>query len=108
MKHAFDLRLGALKTAYTDGSLTPRQLILALREQAVALNPEFNLFIHLLSAAELEPYLTALDGKSPVELPLFGCPLRSRTISTWLASRPLRPARPTPIRPSAAPPWSHN
>lgn len=74
MKHAFDLRLGALKTAYTDGSLTPRQLILALREQAVALNPEFNLFIHLLSAAELEPYLTALDGKSPVELPLFGVP----------------------------------
>ena len=33
---AHDLRLGALKTAYADGSLTPRQLILALRDQAAA------------------------------------------------------------------------
>lgn len=74
MKHSFDLRLGALKTAYTDGSLTPRQLILALREKAAALNPEFKLFIHLLSVEELEPYLAALDGKSPAELPLFGVP----------------------------------
>jgi allophanate hydrolase len=74
MQHLFDLRLGALKTAYEGGSLTPRQLILALREQAAALNPEFKLFIHLLSIEELEPYLAALDGKSPAELPLFGVP----------------------------------
>lgn len=74
MTHEFDLRLGALKTAYADGSLTPRQLILALHDKAAALNPEFHLFIHLLSAAELEPYLAALDGKSPAELPLFGVP----------------------------------
>ena len=71
---AHDLRLGALKAAYADGSLTPRQLILALHNQAAALNPEFNLFIHLLSLAELEPYLAALDGKTPAELPLFGVP----------------------------------
>jgi len=71
---AHDLRLGALKTAYADGSLTPRQLIAALHEQATALNPEFNLFIHLLSVEELEPYLAALDGKTPAELPLFGVP----------------------------------
>lgn len=71
---AHDLRLGALKAAYADGSLTPRQLILALRDQAAALNPEFNLFIHLLSVEELEPYLAALDGKSAAELPLFGVP----------------------------------
>lgn len=71
---AHDLRLGALKTAYADGSLTPRQLIAALHEQAAALNPEFNLFIHLLSLAELEPYLAALDSKSAAELPLFGVP----------------------------------
>lgn len=74
MKHPFDLRLGALKTAYSDGSLTPRQLIATLHQQAAALNPEFKLFIHLLSLAELEPYLAALDGKSPAELPLFGVP----------------------------------
>ncbi|MVW76521.1 allophanate hydrolase [Pseudomonas xionganensis] len=74
MPHLFDLRLGALKTTYQSGSLTPRQLIAALRDKATALNPEFNLFIHLLSAAELEPYLAALDGKSPSELPLYGVP----------------------------------
>ena len=71
---ARDLRLGALKAAYTSGSLSPRQLIGELREQAAALNPEFKLFIHLLSQAELEPYLAALDGKSPAELPLYGVP----------------------------------
>jgi allophanate hydrolase len=74
MTHQFDLRLGALKTAYSDGSLTPRQLIAALHEQASALNPEFHLFIHLLSLAELEPYLAALDGQSPADLPLYGVP----------------------------------
>ncbi|MGH8435113.1 MAG: allophanate hydrolase [Pseudomonas sp.] len=74
MTHEFDLRLGALKTAYSDGSLTPRQLILALRDKAAALNPDYHLFIHLLSRAELEPYLAALDGKAPDSLPLFGVP----------------------------------
>ncbi|OEC35676.1 allophanate hydrolase [Pseudomonas cuatrocienegasensis] len=74
MPHTFDLRLGALKTAYSNGNLSPRQLIAALRDKAAALNPEFNLFIHLLTEAELEPYLAALDGKSPAELPLFGVP----------------------------------
>jgi allophanate hydrolase len=74
MQHEFDLRLSALQAAYSDGSLTPRQLILALREKAMALNPEFNLFIHLLSEAELEPYLAALDGRTAAELPLYGVP----------------------------------
>nr|WP_298143030.1 allophanate hydrolase [uncultured Pseudomonas sp.] len=74
MNHQFNLRLGALKAAYQSGSLSPRQLIAALHEKAAALNPEFNLFIHLLSAEELEPYLTALDGKSAAELPLYGVP----------------------------------
>lgn len=74
MQHQYDLRLGALKTAYSDGNLTPRQLIAALHERAETLNPEYRLFIHLLSAAELEPYLDALDGKTPAELPLYGVP----------------------------------
>ncbi|MDO9623776.1 MAG: allophanate hydrolase [Pseudomonas sp.] len=74
MTHEFDLRLDAVKAAYQAGSTTPRQLIAALREQAAALNPEFNLFIHLLTTQELEPYLAALDGKSVAELPLYGVP----------------------------------
>ena len=74
MQHPFDLRLGALKTAYSDGSLRPRDLILALHKRAAGLQDAFKLFIHLLTPEELEPYLLALDGKSPAELPLFGVP----------------------------------
>ncbi|MES2821627.1 MAG: allophanate hydrolase [Pseudomonadota bacterium] len=74
MTHDFDLRLDAVKTAYQKGQTTARQLIAALRARAEALNPEFRLFIHLLTQEELEPYLAALDGKTPDSLPLYGVP----------------------------------
>ncbi|MHA6637320.1 allophanate hydrolase [Stutzerimonas frequens] len=74
MTTTFDLRLDTLRTAYTAGKTSPRQLILELRDRAAALNGEFNAFIHLLSAEELEPYLAALDGKTPKDLPLYGVP----------------------------------
>lgn len=74
MKHQFDLRLSALRDAYSSQCLTPRQLFSALREHAAALNPEFNLYIHLLTADEQEPYLAALDNRNLDELPLFGVP----------------------------------
>ncbi|RRV67229.1 allophanate hydrolase [Stutzerimonas stutzeri] len=74
MTTTFDLRLDTLRTAYTAGDTSPRQLILELRDRAAALNGEFNAFIHLLSAEELEPYLAALDGKSVKDLPLYGIP----------------------------------
>lgn len=74
MNDTFDLRLDTLRGAYTAGETTPRRLIVELRDKAAALNGEFNAFIHLLSAEELEPYLAALDGKSPAELPLYGIP----------------------------------
>ncbi|WP_278378731.1 allophanate hydrolase [Stutzerimonas kunmingensis] len=74
MTTTFDLRLATLSAAYTAGDITPRQLILGLRDKAAELSPEFNAFIHLMTAAELEPYLAALDGKTPAELPLYGVP----------------------------------
>ncbi|MCD1638770.1 allophanate hydrolase [Pseudomonas stutzeri] len=74
MTTTFDLRLDTLRTAYEAGTTNPRQLILGLRDRAAALNGEFNAFIHLLSAEELEPYLAALDGKSVKDLPLYGIP----------------------------------
>lgn len=74
MSQAFDLRLPTLRAAYREGRATPRQLIAELRDQAAALNPDYHLFIHLLSMAELEPYLAALDGQSPEQLPLYGIP----------------------------------
>lgn len=70
----FDLRLDTLSAAYAAGTRTPRTLIVELREQAAALNPEYHLFIHLLTPAELEPYLAALDDRDPAELPLYGIP----------------------------------
>ncbi|CZT30417.1 allophanate hydrolase [Pseudomonas cerasi] len=69
-----DLRLDTVRAAYQSGRISPRQLILALREKAARLNSDYHLFIHLLSAAELEPYLAALDDRDPRDLPLFGVP----------------------------------
>ncbi|MGY2284152.1 allophanate hydrolase [Pseudomonas gingeri] len=69
-----DLQLDVLRARYASGECSPRRLILALREQAEALNPEFNLFIHLLSVEELEPYLAALESASLDNLPLYGVP----------------------------------
>ncbi|WP_439820839.1 allophanate hydrolase [Pseudomonas sp. HLG18] len=69
-----NLQLDALRQAYRNGDTTPRQLLLALREKAAALNPDYHLFIHLLSAEEMEPYLAALDGRDLDSLPLYGAP----------------------------------
>lgn len=72
--HLRDLRLDSVRAAYEAGSVTPRQLILALREKAAALNPEYHLFIYLLNPSELEPYLAALEGRDMKDLPLYGIP----------------------------------
>ncbi|WP_159873062.1 MULTISPECIES: allophanate hydrolase [unclassified Raoultella] len=73
-QHSFDLRLGTLATGYRDGRLTPRALMAELRQRASELNPEYQLFIHILTAEEQEPWLAALDGVSPETLPLYGVP----------------------------------
>src|SRR3546814_10146970 len=68
------LRLDDLRDAYRSGELTPRNLLLSLREKAAALNPDYHLFIHLLTPGELEPYLAALEGQDLENLPLYGVP----------------------------------
>ncbi|EJM05206.1 MULTISPECIES: allophanate hydrolase [unclassified Pseudomonas] len=69
-----NLQLDVLRQAYRNGDTTPRQLLAKLREKAAALNPDYHLFIHLLSVVELEPYLAALDGRDLDILPLYGVP----------------------------------
>ncbi|MGJ7513850.1 allophanate hydrolase [Pseudomonas baetica] len=69
-----NLQLDALRTAYRTGQTTPRQLLSTLQEKAAALNPDYHLFIHLLSAVELEPYLAALELRDIESLPLYGVP----------------------------------
>lgn len=73
-QHNFDLRLSTLATGYRDGRLTPRALMAELRQRAAALNPQYQLFIHILTAEEQEPWLAALDGVAPETLPLYGVP----------------------------------
>lgn len=74
MTQTFDLRLDTLAKRYRSGEITPRALIMHLRERAMALNPEFHLFIHILNEAELEPYLSVLEQHQPEDLPLYGIP----------------------------------
>ncbi len=93
MKPLYDLRLSVLAEAYREGQIAPREVITALRERALALNPSFNAFIYLLTPEELEPYLAALEGVAPDTLPLFGVPLPSKTISIWQVSTPPPPVR---------------
>ena len=93
-----DLRLDSVRAAYESGNLTPRQLILALREKAAALNPEYHLFIHLLTPNELEPYLAALEGRDIKDLPLTASLSRSRTTSIWQVFRRRRLAWRMPTR----------
>ncbi|MEO8490175.1 allophanate hydrolase [Pseudomonas sp.] len=69
-----NLQLDNLRNAYLSGDTTPRTLLLELREKAAQLNPDYHLFIHLLSVAELEHYLVALEGRDPSQFPLYGVP----------------------------------
>ncbi|WP_439862935.1 allophanate hydrolase [Pseudomonas antarctica] len=69
-----NLQLDTLRTAYLRGDTDPRTVLLNAREKAEQLNPDYHLFIHLLSVAELEPYLVALEGRDPSQLPLYGVP----------------------------------
>jgi len=73
MPNKIDLSIHSLHKAYNNGSLTPAKVVEYIHEQQSqhADNP---IWLHLLSEAELAPYLEALEGKSPEQLPLFGVP----------------------------------
>ena len=71
---SFDLRMSTLRAAYRAKEITPRKLIAGLLAKAADLNPEFHLFIHLLSETEIAPYLDELEGRDINTLPLYGIP----------------------------------
>ena len=67
------LDIETLKAGYQSGELTPRKLVADIRRRIVAVeNP--NIWIHLLTEEELEPYLEYLDGQDAESLPLYGIP----------------------------------
>lgn len=67
------MRIKSLLQAYKEGRTTPREVMREVRERIRA-HEENPLFIHLLSEAELEPYLSALERSEAKNLPLFGIP----------------------------------
>ena len=69
-----NMTITGLLDHYTNGDFTPAQLIHSLRQANLALNQSNPVWIHLLSEAELAPYLAALKGKNPQQLPLYGIP----------------------------------
>lgn len=68
-----DLRIDQLQAEYQNGSVTPRQVMNYITEKASQYT-QYNMFIHLLSGNELEPYLATLEKSAPNSLPLWGMP----------------------------------
>lgn len=69
----FNLSLDTLRSSYKNSDHSPRELTYKLRQQALD-QSEFNAWIHILSEAELEPYLNHLENQSIDKLPLYGVP----------------------------------
>ncbi|WP_339801312.1 allophanate hydrolase [uncultured Marinobacter sp.] len=68
-----NLDISSLRSAYLSGELTPGMLVSHLLERATEF-ADHNIWIHLASEQELEPYLERLQQSDPVELPLYGIP----------------------------------
>lgn len=68
-----NLSLPSLRHAYHSGETNPRNLILSLRDKALA-QSEYRAWIYLLDEEDLKPYFEYLDNASPEQLPLYGVP----------------------------------
>jgi len=68
-----DLDFAALSRAYAEKSLTPADVISQIKER-IAETGQHNAWIHVLSEAELEPYIERLSSFAPAALPLWGIP----------------------------------
>ena len=68
-----NLTLTELRGAYAENKVTPREVMAIVAERCEQYR-DHNIWIHQLTAAELEPYLQRLET-SPVDaLPLYGIP----------------------------------
>ncbi len=68
-----DMSIQGLQQAYADGVLEPAQLCHQIRRRAQEF-AQHNIWIHLLSEEEQQPWLAALAGKTPADCPLWGVP----------------------------------
>lgn len=69
----YDMSIIGLQKAYASGELTPGAVLADIRARA-AMHVEHNVWIHLLSEIELEPYLLGLADKDPATAKLWGIP----------------------------------
>lgn len=67
------MTIANLSKAYRDGTLTPAGVMADIRCRAEEF-ADRNIWIHLLSAAEQQPYLAALADRDPQQCPLWGIP----------------------------------
>jgi Asp-tRNA(Asn)/Glu-tRNA(Gln) amidotransferase A subunit family amidase len=68
-----NLSIRHLRAAYREGLLTPATLVEQIRTR-IAEHAADNIWIHVLSDAELAPYLARLSETDPETLPLYGIP----------------------------------
>lgn len=67
------MNISNLKKMYTDKTLTPRELMVEIKESILS-HKENPIWIHVLDDSELEPYLTRLEDCEVSSLPLYGVP----------------------------------
>jgi allophanate hydrolase len=67
------MTISSLKKAYKEKELTPRELMKQIQEK-IEMHKENPIWIHVLSDAELEPYLAKLESSDMASLPLYGIP----------------------------------
>src|SRR5690606_14423132 len=68
-----DMTVNGLLQAYRNKKLTPQQVIEDIWQRN-AEHSHRHIWIHLLSKAEIQPYLDKLKKFSPDDLPLYGIP----------------------------------
>ena len=68
-----DLSIASLLSRYRRGETTPASVVAEIRRRSEACRDD-NIWIHPLSADEVEPWLQRLEGQSPDSLPLYGIP----------------------------------
>lgn len=68
-----DLGIAALRSAYCDGTLTPRAVVAAIHAR-IEQTRACNIWIDVLDAGALENHLAGLEQTAPDALPLWGIP----------------------------------
>lgn len=68
-----DMSISGLQQAYREGTLTPVQVLESIHTKAKEYEDR-NIWIHLLSEAEVQRYLDGLRDKDPDQSPLWGIP----------------------------------